>query len=115
MHNGLMGKVTIMTAPQVVVVAELESSIVVLCDVAKEKYILNLVDLAFKKYCPGAVAVSFTRQWPNTASNSQRISCSVLADGQVKSQVVLAAVPLLHRRYYCQLTDIKICFSRACP
>ena len=44
MHNGLMGKVTIMTAPQVVVVAELESSIVVLCDVAKEKYILNLVD-----------------------------------------------------------------------
>ena len=108
MHNGLMGRVTIMSAPQVVMVAELEASVVVLCDVAKEKYILNLVGLAFKKYCLGAVAVSFTRQWSNTASNSQRISCSVLADGQVKSQVALAAVPVLHCRYYCQLTDIKI-------
>tara|TARA_B110000971_G_scaffold173690_1_gene178707 strand:- start:469 stop:651 length:183 start_codon:yes stop_codon:yes gene_type:complete len=55
-----MGKVTIMTAPQVVVVAELESSIVVLCDVAKEKYILNLADLAFKKYCLGAEVVPLT-------------------------------------------------------
>lgn len=103
-----MGRVAVISAPQVMVAAELEASVFVPCDVAKEKYILNLVDLAFKKYCPGAVAVSFTRQWPNTASNSQRISCSVLADGQVKNQVALAAAPLLHCRYYSQLTDIKM-------
>ena len=60
MHNGLMGRVTIMSAPQVVMVAELEASVVVLCDVTKEKYILNLVGLAFKKYCLGAEVVSLT-------------------------------------------------------
>ena len=103
-----MGRVAVISAPQVMVAAELEASVFVPCDVAKEQYILNLVDLAFEKYCLGAVPVSFTRQWPNTASNSQRISCSVLADGQVKSQVALTAVPVLHCRYYCQLTDIKI-------
>ena len=110
-----MGRVAVISAPQVMVAAELEASVFVLCDVAKEKHIFSLVDLAVRKYGLGAAAVSFTRQWPNTASNSQRNSCSVLADGPVKSQVALAAVSLLHCRYYCQITDIKICLSHAGP
>ena len=39
-----MGRVAVISAPQVMVAAELEASVFVLCDVAKEKYILNLVD-----------------------------------------------------------------------
>jgi hypothetical protein len=69
-----MGRVAVISAPQVMVAAELEASVFVPCDVAKEQYILNLVYLAFEKYCLGAVTVSFTSQWTNTASNSQRIS-----------------------------------------
>jgi len=39
-----MGRVAVISAPQVMVAAELEASVFVPCDVAKEKYILNLVD-----------------------------------------------------------------------
>ena len=45
-----MGRDAVISTPQVVVAAELESIVFVLRDVAKEKHILNLVDLAVRKY-----------------------------------------------------------------
>tara|TARA_B110000093_G_C12624289_1_gene267483 strand:- start:215 stop:445 length:231 start_codon:yes stop_codon:yes gene_type:complete len=72
-----MGRVAVISVPQVMVAAELKTSVLVLCAIANKKHSLNLVDLAVRKYGLRAVAVSFTRQWHNTASNSQRNRCSV--------------------------------------